>query len=95
MFAEKLNTGFGSGDVVRGASRIRVPVLLLSGADDEVTTPESVRSIFDNLRCQKRLLAVDRASHLMAYDIAPASVEREVRAFVEHCVVRLVSIGKM
>lgn len=95
MFAEKLNTGFGSGDVVRGASRIRVPVLLLSGADDEVTTPESVRSIFDNLRCQKRLLAVDRASHLMAYDKAPASVEREVRAFVEHCVVRLVSIGKM
>ncbi|MBR5386627.1 MAG: alpha/beta hydrolase [Clostridiales bacterium] len=94
-FTDKLNTGFESGDVVRAASRIRVPVLVISGADDNVTSPDSVRAIYDDLRCQKRLLAVDRATHLMAYDRAPASIEREVRRFVENCVVRLVSIGKM
>ena len=94
-FREKLNTGFSAGDVVRGAARIRVPVLLFSGADDDVTPPGSIRDIYDNLRCQKRLITVDRASHLMAYDRTPATIEREVRAFVEHAVVRLVSIGKM
>ncbi len=94
-FTEKLNAGFVAGDVVRAAPKIRVPVLLFSGADDDVTTPESIRAIYDDLRCQKRMLAVDRASHLMAYDKAPARIEREVRTFIEHCVVRLVSIGKM
>ena len=94
-FREKLNTGFSAGDVVRGAARIRVPVLLFSSADDDVTPPGSIRDIYDNLRCQKRLITVDRASHLMAYDRTPAAIEREVRAFVEHAVVRLVSIGKM
>ena len=94
-FREKLNTGFSAGDVVRGAARIRVPVLLFSGADDDVTPPGSIRDIYDNLRCQKRLITVDRATHLMAYDRTPATIEREVRAFVEHAVVRLVSIGKM
>ena len=94
-FSEKLNAGFGACDVIRNAARIRVPVLLFSGADDEITTPDSIREIYDDLRCQKRLIAVDRAPHLMAYDKAPATVEREVRNFIEHSVVRLVSIGKM
>ena len=94
-FTEKLNAGFSAGDVIHAAPKIRVPVLMFSGADDEVTTPESIRAIYDDLRCQKRMLAVDRASHLMAYDKAPARIEREVRTFIEHCVVRLVSIGKM
>ena len=94
-FTDKLNTGFDSCDVVRYAARIRVPVLIFSGADDDVTTPDDIRAVYDNLRSQKRMLTVDRASHLMAYDRAPASIEREVRSFVERCVVRLVSIGKM
>ncbi len=94
-FKEKLNAGFSACDVVKSAPKIRVPVLMFSGADDTVTTPDSVRAIYDDLRCQKRLLVVDRAPHLMAYDKAPAKIEREVRAFIEHAVVRLVSIGKM
>lgn len=94
-FREKLNAGFDACDVVRAASKIRVPVLMFSGADDNITTPESIRAVYDDLRCQKRLLSVDRAPHLMAYDKAPATIEREVRAFIEHAVVRLVSIGKM
>ena len=94
-FREKLNAGFEAGNVVRGAARIRVPVLMFSGADDDITTPDSIRAVYDDLRCQKRLIAVDRAAHLMAYDRAPATIEREVRNFVENCVVRLVSIGKM
>ncbi len=94
-FTDKLNADFSTGDVVRGAGRIRVPVLVFSGADDDITTPDSVRRIYDELRCQKRMLAVDHAAHLMAYDKAPASIEREVRRFVENSVVRLVSIGKM
>ena len=94
-FTDKLNADFSAGDAVHGAGRIRVPVLIFYGADDEITTPDSVRRIYDELRCQKRMLAVDHAAHLMAYDRAPASIEREVRRFVENCVVRLVSIGKM
>lgn len=92
---EKFNTGISSGNVLRGTPRIKVPVLLLSGADDDITTPGSIRDIYDDLRSQKRLITVDNAKHLMAYDKAPARIEREVRGFVEHCVVRLVSIGKM
>ncbi len=94
-FADKFNTGFATGNVIKGAARIRVPILLLSGADDNITPPGGIRELYDDLRCQKRLVTVDRAEHLMAYDKAPATVEREVRSFVEHCVVRLVSIGKM
>ena len=94
-FADKMNTGFDSCNVIRNAARIRVPVLMFSGADDDVTPPDGIRALYDDLRCPKRMLTVDRASHLMAYDRAPASIEREVRAFVERCVVRLVSIGKM
>ena len=94
-FADKLNTGFSAGDAVRGASKIKVPVLMFSSANDTITPPESVRALYDDLRCRKRLLTFDNATHLMAYDRTPAYVEREVRAFVEQCVVRLVSIGKM
>ena len=94
-FKEKLNAGFSACNVIREASKIRVPVLIFSGADDDITTPDSVRAIYDDLRCQKRMLSVDRAPHLMAYDKAPATIEREVRSFIEHAVVRLVSIGKM
>ena len=94
-FEDKMNTGFDAGNVIRNAARIRIPVLMFSGADDDITPPDGIRALYDDLRCPKRMLTVDRASHLMAYDRAPASIEREVRAFVERCVVRLVSIGKM
>ena len=92
---EVLHTGVYTCDAVRNANRIRVPVLFFSGADDDVTTPESVREIYDDVMAQKHMVTVDRAKHLMSYNSAPAAYEREVRKFVEHCVVRLVSIGKM
>ena len=68
---------------------------MFCAADDDVTTPDSIREIYDDLMCQKHMVTVDRAKHLMCYNSAPAAFEREVRKFVEHCVVRLVSIGKM
>lgn len=92
---EILHAGIYTCDVTRNANRIRVPVLMFCAADDDVTTPDSIREIYDDLMCQKHMVTVDRAKHLMCYNSAPAAFEREVRKFVEHCVVRLVSIGKM
>ena len=92
---DRLHTGIYTCDLLKAAPRIKVPVLLFSGADDAVTTPESIREVYDDLRSPKRLVTVDRASHLMSYDRAPADFEREVRKFAEACVVRLVSMGKM
>ncbi len=94
-----LNKKFGFGmdkcDAAIHAGRIRVPVLVFQAGDDTVAPPEGARRIYDNIKTPKRLVAVDHAAHVMCYDKAPAVYEREVRKFVEQCVVRLVSRGQM
>ncbi|MBQ1894689.1 MAG: hypothetical protein II167_03235 [Clostridiales bacterium] len=82
-------------DTAIHADRIRVPVLIFQGGEDEITRPSGSKRIFDNIRAPKRLVQIDRADHLMGYDISPSTYEREVRHFIEQCVVRLVSIGRM
>lgn len=82
-------------DTAVHADRTRVPVLIFQGGNDDVTPPEGSKRIYDNIRAPKRLVQVDHAGHLMCYDKSPAVYEREVRKFVEECVVRLVSIGRM
>ena len=82
-------------DAAVHAGRIRVPVLVFAAGDDNVCLPDGARRIYDNIRTPKRLVVIDHAKHIMCYDKAPAVYEREVRKFVEQCVVRLVSLGKM
>ena len=47
----------------RAASRIRVPVLLIHGENDQETPPDHSRRILDALSGDKRLLLVPGASH--------------------------------
>ena len=77
------------------AGRIKVPVLLFQGGDDDVCLPSGTRNIYDNMRCKKRMVVIDSAKHLMAYEAAQATYEREVQKFIESCVMRLVKIGAL
>ena len=77
------------------AGRIKIPVLLFQGGDDDVCLPSGTRNIYDNMRCKKRMVVIDSAKHLMAYEAAQATYEREVQKFIESCVMRLVKIGAM
>ncbi|MBO4603982.1 MAG: alpha/beta hydrolase [Clostridiales bacterium] len=77
------------------AGRIKVPVLIFQGGSDEITKPVKTRHIFDNLRCEKRMVVVDDAGHNECYDKAPSLYEKEIRKFIETCMVRLVKIGRL
>lgn len=77
------------------AGRIKVPVLIFQGGSDDITTPVNTRHIFDNLRCEKRMVVIDDASHIECYNKAPSLYENEMRKFIETCMVRLVKIGKL
>ncbi|MBP5654207.1 MAG: acetylxylan esterase [Clostridiales bacterium] len=77
------------------AGRIKVPVLIFQGGDDDITKPLNTRHIFDNLRCEKRMVVIDNAGHIQCYDKAPSLYENEMRKFIETCMVRLVKIGKL
>lgn len=63
------------------ASRIRVPVLLIHGADDRETAPHHSRRIEAALRGRKRLLLVDGAGHGQA--LAGATAWREIEAWLD------------
>lgn len=95
MAQEKLRASIYRCDVLPGAGAIKVPVLIFCAGDDDVTTPYQVREIYDDIRVQKRIITVDHAKHLMCYDKAPSTIEKEIRQFVEQCAIRLVSIGRM
>ncbi|HAW16494.1 MAG: alpha/beta fold hydrolase [Clostridiales bacterium] len=95
MAKKELGFDIDKCDIAVHAGRIRVPVLVFAAGDDEVAPPEGARRIYDNIKTPKRLIMVDHARHVMCYDNAPAVYEREVRTFVEKCVVRLVRLGKM
>ncbi len=91
------NLGFhiSSCDASVNADHIRVPVLIFAAGDDTIAPPEGARHIYDNIRVPKRLVMVDHSKHCMCYNDTPAIYEKEVRKFVEECVFRLVSQGKM
>ncbi|MCQ2529089.1 MAG: alpha/beta fold hydrolase [Saccharofermentans sp.] len=82
-------------DAVQNAKLIRVPVLFFGAGSDTVVPEHSAKRIYDDIRTPKHLVMVDNCQHLMCYDRSPAAFEREVRKFVEQCVVRMISIGKM
>ena len=75
------------------AGRIRVPVLLFEGGEDDVTPPRGANDIYDNLRSRKRMVVVNDAKHLQCYENSQALYEREVQKFIESCLIRLVKLG--
>lgn len=54
-------------DVTQDLGKINVPVLLLSGTDDE-STPLINKTMFDGLRCEKTWVLLEGARHLSYYD---------------------------
>lgn len=92
---KNLNVDITKCDPLFNADLIRVPVLFFGAGNDSVNPPNSVRAVYDDIRTPKHLVMVDKCEHDMCYDRAPAAYERETRQFVEKCVVRLVSTGKM
>lgn len=82
-------------DIVSIAYKIKVPVLIFQCGEDNIAPPGMQVEIFDALRCPKRMVMVESAGHLEAYDKATAMYEREVGKFIETCVVRLVKNGMM
>lgn len=91
----RLNIDIDQCEVTRNASKIRVPVLMFHGASDHIVDPQSSRRIYDNLRCQKRMVIIDDADHLDSYNKGPVVYEKEVETFIEKCVIRLVQQGRM
>ena len=82
-------------DCTTHASSIKVPVLIFQGGEDDITTPEGSRNIYDNLRSRKRMVIVNNAHHMECYERSQAMYEREVQKFIESCVVRLVKLGRL
>jgi alpha-beta hydrolase superfamily lysophospholipase len=77
------------------AGRIRVPVLLFEGGEDDETLPRGVSDIYDNLRCRKRMVVINDAKHLQCYENAQALYEREIQKFIESCISRLAKLGRL
>ena len=82
-------------DAAVHAGRIKIPVLVFQGGEDEITKPSDTREIYDNLRCRKRMVIVNNAKHMECYERSQAMYEREVQKFIESCIVRLVKIGRL
>jgi pimeloyl-ACP methyl ester carboxylesterase len=66
---------------VAAASQIRVPVLLIHGANDRETPPNHSRRIYQALRGEKRLLIVPGRGH---NDTLTAEVWSEIDAWIAH-----------
>ena len=92
---KRLNLDIMKCDAVADAYKIKIPVLMFQCGEDNVCPPRMQVNIFDGLRCQKRMVMVERAGHMEGYDKATATYEREVARFIEACVVRLVKNGMM
>lgn len=67
------------------ASRIKLPVLLIHGSEDTFVPPEMSENIFDRLVCPKRLVMVEKAKHVMAFDASPRNYSDEIEKFLKMC----------
>jgi alpha-beta hydrolase superfamily lysophospholipase len=67
------------------AGRIKIPVLLFHGADDRFVSPEMSEAIYERLACPKRLVFVEKARHVMAFDVSPGKYSNEVEKFFKVC----------
>ena len=65
------------------ASRIRVPVLLFHGTEDTMVPPWMSEEIFNQIRAPKKLVFVQGAAHVRAFDVEPAAYENEVEKLMQ------------
>ncbi len=65
---------------VAAAPRVRVPVLLIHGEQDEWTSPDHSRRVYEALACEKRLIIVPGAHHTR--ELTP-SVWPELEAWLD------------
>lgn len=65
------------------AGKIRIPVLLVHGSEDTFILPSASDEIFQKIRSQKRLLFIEGAEHVMAYDVAASTYSTEIDRLME------------
>jgi dipeptidyl aminopeptidase/acylaminoacyl peptidase len=66
---------------VEAARRIRAPVLLIHGADDDETSPAHSQRVLDALVGPKRLILVERAGH--NHSLGGADVWGEIDRWID------------
>ena len=64
---------------LEGAARLRVPVLLLSAAEDRIVSLEASQRWFERLRCEKRFVLFPGSYHELHHEAARDEVVRLVR----------------
>ncbi len=67
------------------AGKIKFPVLIIYGSEDTFVPPEMSENIYDRLVCPKRLVMVEKAKHIMAFDASPRKYSDEVEKFLKVC----------
>jgi fermentation-respiration switch protein FrsA (DUF1100 family) len=79
------HVGFGMEKIspVSKAGKIKIPVLLVHGADDSFVPPSNSDEIFQRIHSRKRLLYIEGADHVMAYDVASATYSNEIDRLLE------------
>lgn len=71
--------------VIAVAGRIKIPVLMFHGAEDTFVPVLMGEDVFNRLQCPKRMIVVEGAKHVMAYDVAPDQYASEVGKFMKVC----------
>lgn len=79
------NIGYGIERIspVAQAGKIRVPVLLVHGAEDTFIPPSASDEIFQRIHAKKRLLYIEGADHVMAYEVAASVYSNEIDRLLE------------
>ena len=74
-----------AGDFPYDPTRIRVPVLIIRGEWDDVTTNRDAHWLYERLRNApiRRDVLVSRATHVMHLEASRLQLYREVQTFVE------------
>lgn len=67
------------------ARGIKLPVLLFHGAEDRFVSPEMSENIYNRLTCPKRLVLIEKAEHVMAFDVSPRTYSDEIGKFLKIC----------
>ncbi|NLW88296.1 MAG: alpha/beta fold hydrolase [Clostridiaceae bacterium] len=67
------------------AGRIKIPVLLLHGAEDQFVSLTMSEGIYNRLNCPKRMVIFDNAGHLNGFDVSPRQYSDEIKKFLRVC----------
>ncbi len=67
------------------AGRVKIPVLIFHGAEDTFVPVQMGEDVFNRLQCPKRMVVVEGAKHVMAYDTAPDQYTSEIGKFMKVC----------